>query len=51
MPYSEADIREVCKAYEKEGSLRKQGLEFDVLYSTLRRRLIGMLPYAVAHQH
>jgi len=51
MPYSEADMREACEAYRKEGSLRKQGLEFDVSYSTLRRRLIGVLPHAVAHQH
>ena len=51
MPYSEADMREACEAYRKEGSLRKQGLEFDVPYSTLRRRLMGVLPHTVAYQH
>ena len=51
MPYSEADIREVYEAYQKEGSLRKQGLEFDILYSTLRRRLMGVLLYTIAYQY
>jgi len=51
MPYSEADIRKACEAYRKEGRLRKQCLEFNVPYSTLRRRLMGVLPHAVAYQN
>jgi len=43
-------MRKACEAYRKEGRLRKQCLEFNVPCSTLRRRLIGVLPHAMAHQ-
>jgi len=49
MPYSEADMRKVYEAYRKEGRLRKQYLEFNIPYSTLRRRLMGVLLHAVAY--
>jgi len=51
MPYSEANIRKACEAYRKEGRLRKQYLEFNIPYSTLRRRLIGVLLHTMAYQN
>ena len=50
MPWTETDMREACKKVHDGGGVRAAADEFKIPYSTLRSRLRGQLPHAVAHQ-
>ena len=50
MVYSEFDMRAACAEAKKIGRVRKAARKFHVPYTSLRNRLNGILPHAVAHQ-
>ena len=50
MPWAKADMRAACADVANGVSVRKAAFDNEVPYSTLRGRLRGQLPHAVAHQ-
>jgi hypothetical protein len=49
MKWTEADMRAACRDIANGSGVRKTASEYRIPYSTLRGRLRGDLPYAVAH--
>ena len=50
MTWAEFDMREACAEVRKKGGIRKAAVKFHIPYPTLRGRINGRLPHAVAHQ-
>ena len=50
MSWTETDMREACLEVRRIGGIRRAARKFHIPYPTLRGRLSGRLPHAVAHQ-
>ena len=50
MQWTEFDMRTACAAVKAGLLIRKAARQYAILYTTLRGRLAGHLPHAVAHQ-
>ena len=50
MSWTEADMREACLEVRRIKGIRRAARKFNIPYPTLRGRLSGRLPHAVAHQ-